>query len=66
MNDNDSYVATFDSKTGRGTMIPKETFWSKVFTLPRGIIPSIPAESPDDAKMERLTEQIGKFSLKKK
>lgn len=59
MNDNDSYVATFDSKTGRGTLIPKETCW----TLTRGIIPSIPAESPDDAKK---TEQIGKFSLKKK
>ena len=64
--DDQSYVATFDSKTGKGTMIPKETFWTKVFTLPRSTIPSIPDRSPDDAKMERFTEQIGKFSLKKK
>ncbi len=46
--------------------VAKEKFWRGVFTLPRGIIPSIPAVSPDDAKMERFTEQIGKFSLKKK
>ena len=65
-NMDDSYVATFDSKTGRGTMIPKETFWTKVFTLPRSTIPSIPDQSLNDAKMEGLTEQIEKFSLKKK
>ena len=62
---NDSYVATFDSKTGRGTMIPKQTFWTRGFTPPRSTIPSIPSESPDDVKMEGLTEQIGKFSLRK-
>ncbi len=61
----ESYVATFDSKTGRGTMIPKQTFWTRGFTPPRSTIPSIPSESPDDVKRtethdrrQRLKEQL--------
>jgi hypothetical protein len=53
----DSYVATFDSKTGQGTMIRRETFWTKAFALPRSTIPSIPVQSPDNTKMEGLTKQ---------